>query len=74
MLNLVSELQRGELQSATDLHERYAQRLLGLVRQRMDPTFNGRMDPEDGLQSAFRSFFRIVANADWDSDGRAEKV
>jgi len=74
VLKLVAELQQGETDPAADLHDRYAQRLLGLVRQRMDPTINGRMDPEDVLQSAFRSFFRIVSNGDWDAEGRAEKV
>jgi RNA polymerase sigma-70 factor (ECF subfamily) len=70
----LEELKSGDEQSACSLHDRYANRLLGLVRQRMDPQFNGRLDPEDILQSAFRSFFRIVSDSEWKADGRAERV
>lgn len=71
---LIASLQDGDERAAFELHERYAKRLLMLVRTRMNPTFRRRMDPEDVVQSAFRSFFRVVSDDRWNSQGRAEKV
>ncbi len=41
-----------------DLHDRYATRLLALVRARLNREFQARFDAEDVVNSAFRSFFR----------------
>ena len=72
--DLVMSLQRGDFVAAHQLHDLYAQRLLSAVRHRMNPALRRRMDPEDVLQSAFRSFFRVVGSKDWGARGRTEQV
>jgi RNA polymerase sigma-70 factor (ECF subfamily) len=42
------------------LVERYTQRLLQLVRRKLPERFRGRVDPEDVVQSVYRSFFARV--------------
>lgn len=71
---LVSNFQNGDSNAASQLHQLFARRLLALVRQRMNPAFNRRLDPEDIVQSAFRSFFRVVSADSWTPDGRSEQV
>jgi DNA-directed RNA polymerase specialized sigma24 family protein len=58
---LVERWQNGDQQAATELVHLYTQRLLALVRSRLSTKLSGRVDPEDVLQSAFRSFFRVAA-------------
>ena len=45
-------------QAARVIVEHFADQLLAMVRQRLANRFAGRIDPEDVLQSVFRSFFR----------------
>jgi RNA polymerase sigma-70 factor (ECF subfamily) len=47
----------GDQQAAADLFDRYAQRLIGLVRSRLPARLTQRIDAEDVVQSAYRSFF-----------------
>ena len=42
--------------AAGELFERYVNRLIGLARSRLPAQFAGRIDPEDVVQSAYRSF------------------
>lgn len=72
--NLISNLQNGDSDAASQLHQLFARRLMTLVRQRMNPAFNRRLDPEDIVQSAFRSFFRVVSADSWTPHGRSEQV
>ena len=72
--DLVLSLRTGDSVAAYQLHDLYAQRLLSAVRHRMNPALRRRMDPEDIVQSAFRSFFRVVSSNDWSSQGRAEQI
>ena len=74
VLELVAAYRDGDQDAARDLHDRYAQRLLQMVRGRLNPTFNRRMDPEDVVQSAFRSFFRVVRKDGWVDNANAENV
>jgi len=55
--DLVGRLGRGDQDAATELFERYAGRLIALARSRLDTRLCQKIDPEDVLQSAFRSFF-----------------
>ncbi len=71
---LVDDLKRGDSCAATELHELFAPRLLRFVQRRMNPRLIRRLDADDVVQSAFRSFFRVVGDRDWESDGRAERV
>jgi RNA polymerase sigma-70 factor (ECF subfamily) len=57
VLKLVERWRGGDEQAAADLFGRYADRLLALVRQHLSKQLSRRVDADDVLQSAFRSFF-----------------
>jgi RNA polymerase sigma-70 factor (ECF subfamily) len=70
--DLMTRLRRGEPDAAALVFHRYAQRLIALARGRLSGRLRQKVDPEDVLQSAYRSFFRRHAGgeidvADWDS-------
>lgn len=71
---LISDLKEGDSIAATRLHQLCAPRLIAFVRQRINPDLARRLDAEDVVQSAFRSFFRVVGADDWDSGGKAQRV
>jgi RNA polymerase sigma-70 factor (ECF subfamily) len=54
---LLARWQAGDQQAATKLWRRYAVRLIALVRSRLSSKLAGKVDPEDVVQSAYRSFF-----------------
>jgi RNA polymerase sigma-70 factor (ECF subfamily) len=54
---LVERCRGGDQEAATVLFQRYVDRLIALLRERISPRLASRMDPEDVLQSAYRSFF-----------------
>lgn len=54
---LVARWRAGDEEGADALFSRYAQRLIALARSRLSPKLARRMDPEDVVQSAYRSFF-----------------
>jgi RNA polymerase sigma-70 factor (ECF subfamily) len=54
---LLGRWQQGDQQAAAELFRSYATRLAALVRKRMTGKFAQRVDPEDIVQSACRSFF-----------------
>lgn len=69
---LMARLQAGDADAAEVLFARFARRLIGLARNRLDSRMRQKVDPEDVMQSVFRSFFRRQANdeydvSDWDS-------
>jgi RNA polymerase sigma-70 factor (ECF subfamily) len=47
--------------AAAALYERYASRLIRLAGARLDVRLRPKVDPEDVVQSAFRTFFRRAA-------------
>ena len=53
-------LNRGSDSAFHQLDEQYREQLCGLVRREMGRRFAAREDPEDVVQSVFRSFFRGV--------------
>lgn len=55
---LVRRFQSGQNAAATELYVRYADRLAKLARSEMSPRLNSQFDPEDVVQSVFRTFFR----------------
>ena len=68
---LLARLQAGDDAAATAIFRRYAGRLLGLAHSRLDAHLRQKMDPEDVVQSVFRSFFQRQAAGqftfkDWD--------
>jgi RNA polymerase sigma factor (sigma-70 family) len=64
--NLMARWQAGDQQAADELFRRYASQLVALARSRLPAAMTARVDPEDVVQSVYRSFF---AGA---SDGRYE--
>jgi RNA polymerase sigma-70 factor (ECF subfamily) len=47
-------------EAATELYNRYSERLIALVRKRIAPHLARRLEPQDVVQSACRSFFLRV--------------
>lgn len=59
--SLVRQFKRGDGDAATQLYLRYAARLARLADREMSPQLGARFDPEDVVQSVFRTFFRRAA-------------
>jgi RNA polymerase sigma factor (sigma-70 family) len=55
--DLVARWREGDQQAAEELFRRYADRLIGLARSRLSAKLARRIDPEDVVQSVYRSFF-----------------
>jgi RNA polymerase sigma-70 factor (ECF subfamily) len=69
---LMKRLRAGEQAAAGEIFNRFARRLIGLARSRLDERMRQKVDPEDVMQSVFKSFFRVHADgkldlANWDS-------
>jgi RNA polymerase sigma-70 factor (ECF subfamily) len=58
---LMERLHRGDHDAATHIYVRYADRLLGVARRHTPTDLQTRVDPEDVVQSVFRTFFRRAA-------------
>jgi RNA polymerase sigma-70 factor (ECF subfamily) len=63
---LMNRLRAGEEVAAAELFQRFARRLIGLARTRLDALMRQKMDPEDVMQSVFKSFFRRHREGNWD--------
>jgi len=59
--DLVALIQGGDDDAATTLYERYSERLKSLANKQMSPVVRRVFEPEDIVQSAFRSLFRGVS-------------
>jgi RNA polymerase sigma-70 factor, ECF subfamily len=59
--SLLVELHRGEDDAATQIYLRYADRLRQLATKQTADDLRSRVDPEDIVQSVFRTFFRRAA-------------
>lgn len=55
--DVMARLRAGQNDAATQVFNRFAGRLLALARKRLDPLVLQKVDPEDVVQSVFRSFF-----------------
>jgi RNA polymerase sigma-70 factor (ECF subfamily) len=64
--SLLRRFQRGEADAATLLFLRYAQRLGSLAWTQRGADLSGRFDPDDIVQSVFRTFFRRAAEGLYD--------
>jgi RNA polymerase sigma-70 factor (ECF subfamily) len=56
-MRLLAQWRDGSQQAAEELFRRYVDRLMGLARSRLSEKLARRIDPEDVVQSAYRSFF-----------------
>src|SRR5262245_24872803 len=54
---LVAQWRQGNEQAAAILFQRYANRLIALARNRVPAKLTAHVDPEDVVQSVYRSFF-----------------
>lgn len=59
---LLERWKSGEETAAKEIVERYVTRLIALARTRLSAKLRRRVDPEDVVQSAYRSFFRHAAD------------
>ena len=57
-LELLGRFHDGDEEAATELFNRYVGRLLALANSRLSAAMRRRVEPEDIVQSAYRSFFR----------------
>ncbi|MGL6095334.1 MAG: RNA polymerase sigma factor [Fimbriiglobus sp.] len=55
--DLLARVRAGSQTAATELFDRYAGRLMQLARSRIGQRMTSRFDPEDVIQSVFRTFF-----------------
>ncbi len=56
--SLIFRVREGDELAATELYERYAARVFGLVRSQMAEQLRAQVEPEDVVQSIFKSIFR----------------
>jgi RNA polymerase sigma factor (sigma-70 family) len=57
-LVLLTRLGHGEEEAAAEIFNRHVDRMIALAAARLSQKYAQRVDPEDVVQSAFRSFFR----------------
>jgi RNA polymerase sigma-70 factor (ECF subfamily) len=58
--SLISKFRKGDQDAAKQIVDRYLDRLLTLARRRISQRLASRVDPEDIVQSVFRTFFGRV--------------
>ncbi|SMP76519.1 RNA polymerase sigma-70 factor, ECF subfamily [Neorhodopirellula lusitana] len=59
-IQLIDQCRQGDQVASQELFDRYVSRLIAMVHRRMSSRLNRRVDAEDIVQSAFRSFFAGV--------------
>jgi RNA polymerase sigma-70 factor, ECF subfamily len=65
--SLVALVRKGDEQAATALYDRYSARIFGLVKSKMSDQLQLRLQPEDIVQSVFKSIFRGVTAGGYDA-------
>ena len=55
---LLAEYVNGDNTAATRIVDKYTLRLIAIAQRQLSPVLQARVDPEDIVQSAYRSFFR----------------
>jgi len=63
---LLARLRQGDPSAAAAIYNRFGQRLIALARCRLDQRLRQKVDPEDVVQSAFKSFFPRHAAGQYD--------
>ena len=67
--DLIKQFRAGSESAAGELFDRYCEKLMRLARRRIGQRMASRVDPEDVIQSAFRTFFVRVRNDEFTFDG-----
>jgi RNA polymerase sigma-70 factor (ECF subfamily) len=65
-IHLVARWRDGDQLAADQLFRRYAEQLIALARTRLSAKLSQRVDPEDVVQSAYRSFFHGTKDGRYD--------
>jgi RNA polymerase sigma-70 factor (ECF subfamily) len=65
-VKLLAQWRTGDERAADELFRRYANRLIAMARSRLSPKLARRLDPEDVVQSAYRSFFAGARDGQFD--------
>jgi RNA polymerase sigma-70 factor, ECF subfamily len=68
-LAVMARLGAGDDESARQLFFRFASRVIGLARKELAGRLRQKVDPEDVLQSVYKSFFRRHAEGELDLQG-----
>lgn len=63
--SLVMRVRSGDEEAAGALYERYARRVLGLVRSKFGAKLASTTEPEDIVQSVFKSMFRGIGSGNY---------
>jgi RNA polymerase sigma-70 factor, ECF subfamily len=64
--SLLRRFRHGHADAPKQLYLRYAERLQALVAKKTSPELGRRVEPEDIVQTVFRTFFRRVAEGSYD--------
>jgi RNA polymerase sigma-70 factor (ECF subfamily) len=72
LTELVQRYGRGDPEAGRQLFAHYAQRLSRLAEQYLSRKLAGRVDGDDVVQSAFRTFFRRAAEGEFQIDSSAQ--
>jgi RNA polymerase sigma-70 factor (ECF subfamily) len=67
-VDLLARVRAGDQAAAAQVVDRYARRLVTLARARLDRRILRKEDPEDVLQSVFKSFFRRAGQGQFQLD------
>src|SRR5580692_4035275 len=70
--SLLKDLRHGDEDAAAHLFQRYGRRLTALVRARTSHSLANRIDPDDVVQSVFRTFFLRVRDGHYDVPAGAQ--
>jgi RNA polymerase sigma-70 factor (ECF subfamily) len=66
--DLMARLRASDEEAAKRVFQQFAQRLIALARSRLDDRLRRKVDPEDILQSVFKSFFCRQAQGEFELD------
>jgi len=72
LVDLVQQHRRGDPEAARQLFAHYAQRLSRLADRYLSQKLAGRIEGEDVVQSAFRTFFRRTTAGEFQIDSSAQ--
>ncbi|MCA9178750.1 MAG: sigma-70 family RNA polymerase sigma factor [Planctomycetales bacterium] len=63
---LLMRCEAGDEEAARQIFDSYVSRLIALARARLSPRLQRKVDPEDVVQSAYRSFFRRAGDGEYE--------
>lgn len=67
--DLIARLRAGDNSAAAETFVRFSQRLMERAREHLHPAVLSRVDPEDVIQSVYRSFFGHLRDGEFRFDG-----